>query len=302
MEKPDFKSVISKLAEKMMEATACELNPEISTAIKSAADRETIFAGKAQLKTILKNIAISKKECGSICQDTGVPLFEIKIGSEFPLDFDIKSLLTKAVSKASISVPLRQNIVDPLTHENSKNNIGHGIPYFYFDYLYGADYIEITSMLRGGGAAFRSSVFSLAPTAPRVAGIKKIVFDFVVMLGGIPCPPIVIGVGLGGTPDIALKIAFDALNRRPFGSHNSRKEMAEIEIALHESINKTGIGTLGLGGDTTSLAVHLDYVDSHVATFPVAVALSCWASRNATTRVYKSGCIEWLTHNRRFSK
>ena len=139
-------------------------------------------------------------------------------------------------------------------------------------------------------------VFSLAPTAPRLEGIKKIILDHVAMAGGIPCPPTVVGVGLGGTPDIALKIAFDQLKRHPVGAPNPEPDMAAIEAELYEALNDTGIGAMGMGGDTTVLGVHVDYCGSHIATHPVAVAFSCWPKPLRQGPDVRDGRVEWMTH------
>ena len=294
----ELRDSIAKLATTMTTVASTDLPISVVESIKGAYKRETVTAAKEQLSTILKNIELSKDKTSSLCQDIGIPTFKISVGSEARLDFDIEDMLTKATAEATAEVPLRQNICHPLTKLNTKTNTGFGIPVFYYDYLYGKDYIEIESQFRGGGSAFRSSVYSLAPTAPRLESIKKVVFDHVAMAGGIPCPPTVVGIGLGGTPDQSLNLAFDALYRDPVGSPHPEEDMAEIESVLYKTLNETGIGTMGLGGDTTVLAVHLEYIGSHIATHPVAIAFGCWVNRYAKVRFYKDGRVEWLTHNK----
>lgn len=292
----DLKEAFSQLSEQILTIAATDLPPGVVQAIQAAYDRETVTAAKAQMDTIINNIEISKRTCNSICQDPGIPVFDIKVGSKFPLDFDVKQILTDVTAAVTKNVPLRQNICHPLTKINTKTNTGYDLPYVFYKYLYDADYLEITGMLKGGGSAFRSGVYSLAPTAPRVEGIKKLIFDHVAMAGGIPCPPTVVGVGLGGTPDIALYMAFEALRRNPVGSNHPEADIAEIEKVLFEALNDIGIGTMGLGGDTTVLGVHVDYCGSHIATHPVAIAFSCWPNRYATARIYADGQVEWITH------
>jgi len=292
----DAKAAFCKLAERVLTVAAVDLPPAHVKALKQADARETVPAAKAQLKTILKNIEVARKKCGSICQDPGIPIFDIAIGSKFPLHFNVKSALAGVTASVTKKVPLRQNICHPLTKINSTNNTGKDIPYVFYDYLPGKDYVEITGQLKGGGSAFRSMVFTLAPTAPRLEAIKKLVLDHVALAGGIPCPPTVIGVGLGGTPDIAMKMAFDALKRHPVGAPNPEADMAEIESVLFEALNDTGIGTMGLGGDTTVLGVHVDYCGSHIASHPVAIAFSCWPNRFAKARLYADGRVQWITH------
>lgn len=284
------------LAEQVLTVAATNLPPSQLKALEEATKKETVIAARAQLQTILDNIERARKTCSSICQDPGIPVFKLTIGSECPLRFDIQKTLAEATAAATQKIPLRQNICHPLTKINTANNTGKDVPYVYYDYLPGKDYVEITSQLNGGGSAFRSMVFSLAPTAPRLEGIKKLILDHVAMAGGIPCPPTVIGVGLGGTADIAMKMAFDALRRQPVGAPNPEADMAEIEASLVEALNDTGIGTMGLGGDITVLGVHLEYCASHIASHPVAIAFSCWPNRFATARLHTDGRVQWITH------
>jgi fumarate hydratase subunit alpha len=296
MEQYLVKEKFTQLAEQILTFAGTDLPSSQVNALEDANEKETVTAAKAQLGTMLKNVEIAREKCSSICQDPGIPVFDLTIGSGFPMEFDIQAALSEATATVTRKIPLRQNICHPLTKINSRNNTGKDIPWIYYGYLPGKDYVEINGQLRGGGSGFRSMVFSLAPTAPRAEGIKKLILDHVAMAGGIPCPPTVIGVGLGGTPDIALKIAFDALMRQPVGAPNPEPAMAEIESQLYEALNDTGIGAMGLGGDTTVLGIHLDYCASHIATHPVAIAFSCWPNRFAKARLYADGRVEWLTH------
>jgi len=292
----DVQSKFQQLAERLLVVAATDLPVAQEQALLDARKRETVTAAQAQLDTIQMNIELARVKCSSICQDPGLPVFNLSIGSRFPIHFDIRKTLTDVTAKVTTDVPLRQNICHPLTKVNSRNNTGKDMPYIFYDYLPDQDYVEITAQLKGGGSAFRSMVFSLAPTAPRVEGIKKLILDHVAMAGGIPCPPTVVGVGLGGTPDIAMKIAFEELRRHPVGKPNPEPDIAELEAVLFEALNDTGIGAMGLGGDTTVLGVHVNYCGSHIATHPVAIAFSCWPNRYATARLHADGREEWLTH------
>jgi tartrate/fumarate subfamily iron-sulfur-dependent hydro-lyase alpha chain len=276
---------------------ATDLPEGVAAALEQAQAREPVETAKAQLDTILKNIDVSRTRGSSICQDPGIISFDVTVGSRFPLDFDLAEILRAATAEATRSIPLRQNIVHPLTKKNTTTNTGYGLPIVNYELAYGKDFLEICAQLRGGGSAFRSAVYSLAPTAPRVEGIKKLVFDHVTMAGGIPCPPTVVGVGLGGNPDNALNLAFKALRRLPVSSPHPEPDMAELERQILKAINSTGIGTMGLGGATTALGVHIEYCGSHIATHPVAIAFSCWANRFATARIDFAGKVEWITRH-----
>ncbi len=292
-----MQSRVAELTGQLLVQAATNLPKEVTAALRKAFEQEPAPSGKAQLDTILKNIEVSRLKRNSICQDPGIIVFDVTIGSKFPMDFDLVDIFNTATADATKSIPLRQNIVHPLTKKNTCTNTGYGLPYVFYNYLYGADYLEICAMLRGGGAAFRSAVYSLAPTAPRVEGIKKLVFDHVTMAGGIPCPPTTVGVGLGGTPDIALNLAFKALRRLPVAAPHQEPDIARIEKELLEAVNATGIGTMGLGGATTALGVHVEYCGSHIATHPVAIAFSCWPNRFATARIDSKGNVQWITQH-----
>ncbi len=288
---------VRELADQLLLKAATDLPEEVATALRRAEEREPVETAKAQLNTILKNVDVSRARRSSICQDPGIISFDVTVGSKFPLDFDLTEILRDATENATRSIPLRQNIVHPLTKKNTTTNTGYDLPIVNYNLLFGKDFLEICAQLRGGGSAFRSAVYSLAPTAPRVEGIKKLVFDHVTMAGGIPCPPTVIGVGLGGNPDNAMNLAFKALRRLPVGSPHPDSDMAELESQILKAINSTGIGTMGLGGATTALGVHIEYCGSHIATHPVAIAFSCWANRFATARIDSTGKVEWITRH-----
>lgn len=290
------REAVYNAAYKVLVKAATSLPAEVVESIKEAEARETNPFAKAQIQTIMKNIDVSREDSLSICQDPGIPVFRVGIGSKMRIDFDLKPVLAEALAEVTRQLPLRQNIVHPLTKQNPGTNTGWDIPFVFYDYLYGQDYLELVAMFRGGGAAFRSSVVSLAPTTPRLEGIKKTVFDFVAMAGGIPCPPTVVGVGIGGTPDIALHLAFEGLRRRPVGAHNADPIAAKMEEDLLAALNNTGIGTMGMGGTESVLGVHVEFCGAHTATSPVATAFSCWPNRYAIGRIYASGQWEWITH------
>lgn len=287
---------MKSLARSLIGMAATQLPDEVEASVRSAYEQEGCSTAKQQLSTILENMDICQKERLSICQDPGIPCVDLTIGSDFGLNLDFRSIFTEAVAEMTAELPLRQNITHPLTKENTGTNTGYGIPYIFYDYLYGADYLEITVSFRGGGGAFRSGVYATSPTLDRREAIKKIVFDLVSMAGGITCPPTTIGVGIGGNPHMALCMAFNALRRLPPGSPHPDPQFAQLERELKDALNQTGIGTMGLGGDISVLGVHMQACGAHIAGMPVAVAFSCWPNRFATARLYKDGRTEWLTH------
>lgn len=292
----DKSAEIKALTRSLIGMAATQLPDEVVASLRAARERESNPTAQQQLSTILENVHICQEGRSSICQDPGIPCIDMTVGSDFGLNTDCNRIFTEAVAEMTGELPLRQNITHPLTKENTGNNTGYGIPYVFYNYLYGADYLEITVSFRGGGAAFRSGVYATSPTLDRTEAIKKIVFDLVSMAGGIPCPPTTIGVGIGGNPHMALCMAFNALRRLPPSSPHPDLQFAELERELKDALNQSGIGTMGLGGDTTVLGVHIEGCGAHIAGMPVAVAFSCWPNRFATARLYKDGRTQWLTH------
>ncbi|MHA1216513.1 MAG: fumarate hydratase, partial [Candidatus Thorarchaeota archaeon] len=211
----------------------------------------------------------------------------------FPYIGEIRDALTKATIKATAEVPLRPNAVNPIVGGNSGNNVGEKIPWINWEIVSG-DSVEITAFPKGGGS---ENVCILGMLKPGVGlkGVKKLVVDNAMSYMGKACAPNIIGIGIGGGSDIALKIAKQQL-LRPLDDHHPDPEVAKIEEELKEAINATGIGPMGLGGDTTVLAVKVDYAMRHPASLPVGVAVQCWAARRSTAVITKDLEVKYLTH------
>ncbi|MFX0113234.1 MAG: fumarate hydratase, partial [Candidatus Hodarchaeota archaeon] len=175
-------------------------------------------------------------------------------------------------------------------------NTGKGAPFINLDIVKG-NKIKITAFPKGGGSENMSALGMLKP-GQGLLGVKKFVVDTVIAAGAQPCPPIIVGVGIGGGADIAMKVAKKQL-LRPIGERHPDKELAEIEEELLKAINTTGIGAMGVGGNYTALDVKADYVMRHPATLPVGVAIQCWASRRATAEISEDGTIKFLTHEKK---
>jgi fumarate hydratase subunit alpha len=186
--------------------------------------------------------------------------------------------------------------VNPFTNKNSGDNTGRYIPYVNWEISDG-DWLEISVLLKGGGSENACALRMMEPSEG-VEGMKKFVVECVLKAGGMPCPPTIVGVGVGGGADIAMALAKRAL-LRPIGEENPNMDLAKIEKELCEAINVTGIGPMGLGGDVTALDVKIEYAHRHPASYPVAVAFQCWAARRAAARIYPNGEIEYLTHKPR---
>lgn len=287
------KKIVEDVAVELLQLAATELPSDVKEALERAYSEEESEVGKAQLKAILKNVELAEKMRAPLCQDTGVVIFYVKAGSQVTGLDKIEEALRNATVKATEEVPLRPNAVDPFTQKNTGDNTGKFIPYINWEVVSG-DALEITVMPKGGGSENVSALGMLSPSQG-VKGLKKFVVDTVVNAGAKPCPPTVLGVAVGGGADIAMKLAKAAL-LKPLNQPNPDPELAKLEEELCEAVNQTGIGPMGLGGKITVLDVKVDYAHRHPASYPVAVAVQCWAARRASARINADGTVEYLSH------
>ena len=277
----------------MVSATAIYLADDVKEALKKAYEREDNVVAKSVLKSILDNVKIAEEEKRPLCQDTGTLIYYIKAGENFPLLGELPAVIREATIEATASTPLRPNAVDVITGKNSGNNTGENIPWIEWEIIPKSEEAEITVMLKGGG----SEGPSLARTIPPSLGVKgalKIAIDAIFEAGAKPCPPVIVGVGLGPTGDIAMKLARRALLRR-IGERHPRPDVAELEDKLLRAVNALGWGPHGVGGYTTALDAHIEIAHRHPASLAVGVAVNCWASRVSTLRVTKHE-VKFLTH------
>jgi len=268
------------------------LPPDVKEALKMAYEREESEAAKAQLKAILTNVELAEKLERPICQDTGIMIFYVKVGHNFPVPGVIKEALIRATRRATQEIPLRPNTVDPFTGENPGDNTGRLIPYVHWELVPG-DELEITVVPKGGGSEY-PSVYRMVPPGRGLEGLKETVVDAVLNAGAMPCPPTIVGVGVGGGADIAVTLAKKAATLRRIGSRNPDPQVAKLEEELYEAVNELGIGPMGVGGKTTVLAVNIEWAHRHPANYPVAVVFQCWAARRATLRMKADGSYEIL--------
>jgi len=288
----EIERVVEEAAFNILKQAVIYLPSDVKQALKRAYSEETSETGKTQLETILKNIELAEKLEVPMCQDTGTIIFYVKAGSRVT-DLDkVEGALIRSTRRATKEIPLRPNAVSPFAGKNSGDNTGRNIPAFNWDIVPG-DSLEIIVMTKGGGSENVSMGAMLVP-GEGIKGLKKFVVDTVIKSGAKPCPPNVLGVGIGGGADISMKLAKRAL-LRSLTEHNADPEIAKLEKEILEAVNMTGIGPMGLGGRTTALGVHIDYAFRHPASFPAAVAFSCWAARRAAVRIDAEGTAHYLT-------
>ena len=276
MKKPAQDPLLSALADATFVAyksAVIRLPPDVLRVIKKAAAAEMNPVAHGEFENILKNIDIAERLGIPMCQDTGVPVIYLTLPPNIPLTQKLYDAVADGIRRATGEVPLRPNVVDPLTRHNTGDNTGAGMPAIH---VKPGKKFTVTVLPKGAGAENMSRIAMLLPT--QKDQIEKFVIETVFLAGARPCPPVIIGVGIGGTFDSAAALAKEAL-LEPVDA------MTVYENQLLCAVNKLGIGPMGLGGDTTALAVKVKTAGCHTASLPVAVNVQCWANRHATVEV-----------------
>jgi fumarate hydratase subunit alpha len=268
----------------LLRKTVVRLPKDVEAALRKAYAEEKDEVPKMQLKAIVDNIDMAIKGTTPMCQDTGVTIFYATVPKDCKVD--VGKGIVDGVRKATKEVPLRPNAVHPITRKNPGDNVGERHPYINWK-IGDKDYIEITVMTKGAGSENMSQLGMLTPSQG-LKGIKEFVLNVVLKAGSNPCPPTILGVGIGGSSDIAMKLAKEAL-LRPIDQPNKDPEIAKLEKELLEAINMLGIGPMGLGGKTTCLGLNIEYAYCHTASLPVGVNVQCWAGRHGTVRIAPDG-------------
>lgn len=268
---------------------ATELPQDVANALKKARERETTAMGSAQLDAILENVAIARNGSIPMCQDTGIQTFFVEAGVESPFLKDLRGWIGEAVTKATADIPLRPNTVDPLTGANPGDNSGRFMPFINWELVEG-DSVVITVLPKGGGSE-NMSTLKMLPPGVGMKGIKKAIVEHIASCQGKPCPPTIVGIGIGGGADIALKLGKKAILRE-IGSQHSDPKVAELESELLELLNMTGVGPMGVGGATTCLAAHVEVAHRHPASLPLGILVQCWADRRGRVRLNADGTAE----------
>lgn len=260
---------------------ATSLPPDIEDALKTALPREEEgSAARSSLSIILENTRLARETVRPLCQDTGVPVFYLKVPIGLS-QIELRETIIEATRMATEKVPLRPNAVDVVTEKNSGDNTGLGFPVIYFEET-ASGTLTIDLMLKGGGCENAGQTYRL-PAAELNAqrdleGVRRCVIDAVQKAQGKGCPPYIIGVGVGAAKDQVTRLSKEQLMRR-LNDSNKVPELASLETRLLEDINQLGIGPHGMGGRTTALGVKVGVNHRHPASYFVDVSLSCWADR-----------------------
>ncbi|MCL4289661.1 MAG: fumarate hydratase [Thermoleophilia bacterium] len=269
-----------------------DIPQDLRDALGAARERETSVPGRRVLDTIVRNVEVADREDNLVCQDTGIAVYYCRVGEGFPLHpARIYEALRRGTERATVEHPLRSNTVHTLTRQNTGPNVGYRVPIVHWEFVTGRDDLDVKCVPKGSGSENMSFLRMCVP-ADGVAGIKRFVLDSIVGAGGKPCPPGIVGVGIGGTADYAMHLAKEAI-ARPIGTRNPDPEVARLEDDLYGLLNETGIGPMGLGGDVTVLQCHVEHADTHMTLNPVAVNYQCWAARRASAHVTADGDVRY---------
>ena len=275
------KDTIKDTVYELYKQAAIVLGDDVKKALEDALKNEENELAILNIEAILKNIELAEEKGIPMCQDTGLPVIFVKLGNVEVED--LRGGIEAGIEKATKEIPIRPNIVDPITRENTNINVGDYIPPIDIE-LIDEDYLEITIFPKGFGSE-NNNAMKMALPAEGIEGVKEFVVESVLKAKGKPCPPTVIGVGIGGTSDLCLKLAKKVLLGK-VGERNPDPQIAELETEILEEINASGIGPMGLGGKTTTLDVKILKAHTHTAGLPVGVCVQCWADRQATTKIY----------------
>ena len=272
--------LIPEIKEPVIKA-CCELDDNVVNAFKEALKKEESPYSRDTLKLLIENAEYAKREQIPCCHDTGACVVLLEIGQEIAWQgMPLMDAVNEGVRQGYRDGYLRKSMVkDPLERVNTGDNT----PAVLHTEIVPGDKVTITIMPKGGGSENMGAFTTLVP-GEGPEGVKRFVMDTIKYAGGKTCPPIIVGVGVGGTMDYCTWIAKKAL-LRPIGQRHPKPLYAKLEEELLEEINKTGIGTLGMGGTVTALDVHIEYYPCHITALPVAVNLQCHASRHASKTI-----------------
>jgi fumarate hydratase subunit alpha/L(+)-tartrate dehydratase alpha subunit len=237
---------------------------------------------------MIKNIGVAEATDNLLCQDTGIPIYNVAIGRDVAVDgVALKDAIRRGCERATREFSLRSSVVHPVTRRNEHTSCGPGVPVIHVDFSDAPGTLAIEMVPKGSGSE-NNSWLKMAVPADGVAAIKAFVVDCVLEAGGKTCPPTIVGVGVGGTADLCMHLAKVAATR-PLGSRCEDSEGAKLEDELSRAVNELGVGPQGLGGDSTAFAVHVELAATHITMNPVAVNMQCHSARRARATFTASG-------------
>jgi fumarate hydratase subunit alpha/L(+)-tartrate dehydratase alpha subunit len=266
---------------KLLYIRALKILPDdIKRGFERLTQSESDGTARTILATMRENIVVAERTNNLLCQDTGIPIYNIVIGRDVAVDgVALKDAIRRGCTRATKEHPLRSSVVHPITRVNEHTSGGRFVPVINIDFDDTAETLAIEMIPKGSGSE-NGSFLKMCIPADGMSGVKTFVIDRVIEAGGKVCPPTIVGVGVGGTSDLCMHLAKVAATR-PLGSTCADPEGAKLEVELSEAVNSLGIGPQGLGGDSTAFAVHVETAATHITMNPVAVNIQCHSARRA---------------------
>ncbi len=264
------------------------LPPDVKSGLDALAERESAPTARRLLETMRVNVAVAEAQDNLLCQDTGIPIYDVTIGAGVTVDgHALKQAIRRGCERATREHPLRSSVVHPLTRANEHTSCGIEVPVIHVDFSETPGELVLRMVPKGSGSE-NNSFLKMATPAEGIDAIKTFVVDCVLAAGGKTCPPTIVGVGLGGTSDLAVALAKRAATRA-LGTRCADPHGAELEAMLSEAVNHLGVGPQGLGGDGTAFAVHIELAATHITMNPIAVNMQCHSARRASARIGAHG-------------
>jgi len=263
------------------------LPPDVKEGFARIAAAETDATARKVLGTMITNIRVAEDTDNLLCQDTGIPMYNVIIGRGVDIaGVELQEAIRRGCERATREYPLRSSVVHPITRRNEHTSCGPGVPPIHIDFC--DDERLVIEMIPKGSGSENNSWLKMAIPAEGVDAIKTFVIDCVIEAGGKTCPPTIVGVGIGGTSDLCVSLAKRAATRA-LGTPSPDKEGAALEKLLTEAVNSLGVGPQGLGGDSTAFAVHVEVAATHITMNPVAVNMQCHSARRASASFTPAG-------------
>ena len=290
-------ALIQETARELMRRASVEIPEDYRAGVRGLMEREDGELSRFVLETMMENWQAAETDDRPMCADTGLPRYYVKAGNEARIEGGFVALeraLRTATADATRAIPLRPNRVHPLSRADHNNNVGIHAPEIDYSFEPGGDWIDITSVHKGG--LFGTDYRMLFP-GDGIDGIKRFFLDVMLAFGkrGLACQPAIVGVGLGGAKDTAMRIGKEAACLRTVGSVNPDPEVAALERELAGLGNSIGMGAMGFAGSSMVVACHVEVAYTHTGGMPVSVHSFCLSSRRATARIHAGGAVDFRT-------
>ncbi|MGL4668381.1 MAG: L(+)-tartrate dehydratase subunit alpha [Saezia sp.] len=279
---------------KFTSLSGVNLPDDVLQKLKELESKETVPMANVVYKAMFDDLKLADDLRRPICQDTGVIQYYVQVGTKFPLIDEVETCLREAAVRASAETPLRPNVVEIFDEKNTGNNVGFRIPWIEWEIVPHRDDIQVYVYMAGGGCSLPGAA-KVFPPLVGYDGAVEFILEQVSTLGVNACPPLLVGVGIGGSVDVAAKLSKKAL-MRPIGSHNPNARGAELEKKLEEALNKIQIGPGGFTGSASVMGVNIEHAGRHPATVATGVSVGCWAHRRAVIKIGADMSYEMISH------